>query len=256
MTPTEIVLAFATAAFVDFNVDTAGSLLDQDYIQHNPAISTGAAPLLAAMPALEESGLQVDVHRVISEGNLVVIHSTYDNAQLFGAQTLVGFDVFRVEDGIVAEHWDNLQPQTGPNPSGRLMTDGAVEITDLDKTESNKSLVVDFVNTVLAGGDASNITSYISANNYAQHNPQIGDNLDGLGIALAALAEQGIEMKYEISPLVVAQGNFVFVGSQGTFGGAPTAFFDLFRVEDGLIVEHWDTITTIPDQMAHENGKF
>jgi len=44
--------------------------------------------------------------------------------------------------------------------------------------------------------------------------------------------------------------------SEGTFGGAPTAFFDLFRVDNGKIVEHWDIISEIPDEMAHENGKF
>lgn len=41
-------------------------------------------------------------------------------------------------------------------------------------------------------------------------------------------------------------------------GETPTAYFDLFRIEDGMIVEHWDTIDAIPpnDEMAHENGKF
>jgi predicted SnoaL-like aldol condensation-catalyzing enzyme len=54
----------------------------------------------------------------------------------------------------------------------------------------------------------------------------------------------------------VAEGNFVVTASEGTLGGEPTAFFDLFRVEDGWIVEHWDVISTIPSEMAHENGKF
>ena len=55
---------------------------------------------------------------------------------------------------------------------------------------------------------------------------------------------------------MVAEGNFVFAASEGKFGGEHTAFFDLFRVEDGLIVEHWDVMTTIPTEMAHSNGKF
>ncbi|WP_205944841.1 nuclear transport factor 2 family protein [Pelagibius litoralis] len=110
--------------------------------------------------------------------------------------------------------------------------------------------------TVLQGGDTANITDFISADSYAQYNPQIADNLNGLGAALESLADQGIEMVYNETPLVVAQGNFAFTGSERTFGGTPTAFFDLFRVENRKIVEHWDVISEIPTEMAHENGKF
>lgn len=256
MTPTEVVIAFATAMFVNFNADAARDLLKPDYIQHNPSVPTGAEPILSLLPVLKDSGITVDVHRIIAENDLVVVHSTLTNADVFGGDTLVAFDVFRVEDGKVAEHWDNLQPLAGPNPSGRTMTDGATEITDLEKTEENKALVVEFVETVLQEGDVSTITEYISVEGYAQHNPQIADDLDGLGTALGALSEQGIDMIYNQTPLVVAQGNFVFTGSEGSFGGTPTAFFDLFRVEGGRIVEHWDVVQTIPDTMAHNNGKF
>lgn len=256
MTPTEIVLAAAAAIFIDFDVEAAKDLLAPDYIQHNPSVPTGADAILGFIPVLAESGITVEPHRVIAEGDMVVVHSTYDNAQLLGGDTLVAFDVFRVEDGKVAEHWDNLQPRVLETASGNTMTDGTVEILDLEKTEDNKALVVNFVETVLQGGDASNITDFISPEQYIQHNPQIGTGLDGLGAALGAMAEAGITMVYTDTPIVVAQGNFVFTASEGTFGDAPTAFFDLFRVEDGLIVEHWDVVSGIPSEMAHNNGKF
>jgi len=70
------------------------------------------------------------------------------------------------------------------------------------------------------------------------------------------MAEQRVEIVYTDTALAVAEGNFVFTGSEGTFGGAPTAFFDLFRVEDSRIVEHWDVVATIPAEFAHDNGKF
>lgn len=256
MTPTETVLAAVAAIFTNFDADAAKELLAPDYIQHNPNVPTTAAPILGFIPGLKESGITLDTHRVITEGNLIALHTTYTNAQAFGAPTLVAFDVFRVEDGKVAEHWDNLQAPGAPNPSGHTMTDGATQITDLDKTAENKALVVEFVDTVLKGGDASNITNYISTETYIQHNPAIADGLEGLGAALAGMAENGISMVYTDTPIVIAQGNFVLTGSEGTFGGKPTAFYDLFRVEDSKIVEHWDTISEIPSEMAHENGKF
>ena len=89
-------------------------------------------------------------------------------------------------------------------------------------------------------------------------NPAIADGLSGLGAALEALAKQGIQMQYHKVHQVLGEGNFVLVVSEGSFADQPTAFYDLFRVENGKIDEHWDTIETIPPK-AHwknNNGKF
>ncbi|MFV0359085.1 nuclear transport factor 2 family protein [Tropicimonas sp.] len=256
MTPQEIVLGAFAAIFTNFDPEAAQDLLKPDYIQHNASVPTGAAPVLGFIPALKESGIGVTTHRAISEGDLVVLHSTYDNAQVFGADTLVGFDIFRVADGKVAEHWDNLQPLVSDTVSGRSMTDGPTEITDLEKTAENKVLVEGFIADVLQGGAPENITEYISTETYLQHSPMVGDGLDGLGTALAAMAEAGQAMSYSETHLVVAEGNFVLAASEGLIGSTPTAFFDLFRVDNGKIVEHWDTVSEIPARMAHDNGKF
>jgi predicted SnoaL-like aldol condensation-catalyzing enzyme len=256
MTPTEIVLSAVAAIFTNFDPQAAEQLLAPDYIQHNAAVPTGAAPILGFIPALQQSGIKVTTHRVISEGDLVVLHNTYENAAAFGADTLVAFDVFRVADGKVVEHWDNLTPVAAPNPSGRTQVDGPVEITDLAETAANKALVTSFVETILMAGKVDRITEFLSTETYLQHNSNIADGLDGLGAALAAMAEQGVAMVYTDLHIVVAEGNFVFTASEGTFGGAPTAFFDLFRVKDGRIVEHWDVVSPIPAEMAHNNGKF
>lgn len=252
----ELVLAAFAAIFSSFDPEATKQLLAPDYIQHNVAVPTGAAPIIGFIPALMDSGIKVTTHRVITEGDMVVLHNSYDNATLFGADVLVGFDVFRVEDGKVAEHWDNLTAVTDPNPSGHSQVDGPTEVADLDITAGNKALVIDFIETILKGGQVDRITDFLSTTTYIQHNSNIADGLDGLGAALAAMAEQGIQMIYTDVHIVVAEGNFVFTASEGTLGGTPTAFFDLFRVDDGKIVEHWDVIDDIPAKMAHSNGKF
>lgn len=256
MTVKAIVLKALAALFMDYDPEAAEQLLAPDYIQHNPGVPTGAAPIIGFIPVIKENGVKAETHRILTEGDLVVLHSTYENAQIFGGDKLVAFDVFRVEDGKVAEHWDNLTAVTPPNPSGRTQTDGPTEITDLDKTAENKTLVTNFVETVLQNGNVDQITDFVSTETYLQHNSQVADGLDGLGQALAAWAEQGITMEYDKTHLVVAEGNFVFTGSEGKLGGEPTAFYDLFRVENGKIVEHWDVIASIPAEMAHDNGKF
>ena len=257
MTPTELVLAGFAALFTDFDVEALPDLFAPDYIQHNPGVPTGAPAVLEFIPALEESGISVTTHRIITDGDLVAMHNTYENADLFGAPTLVAFDVFRIEDGKVAEHWDNLQPPAEPNVSGRTLTDGPTEVTDLDATEANKALVAEFAETVLVGGDFARITDFIAGGDaYLQHNPLFGDGLAALGAAFEDLAAQGNGIRYDTVHQIIGQGNFVLMLSEGAFGDAPTAYYDLFRLEDGMIVEHWDVIAEIPEEMAHSNGKF
>ena len=58
--------------------------------------------------------------------------------------------------------------------------------------------------------------------------------------------------------MVLAQGNYVLAVSEGTYGGAPTSYYDLWRVENGKIAEHWDVMETIAEESTwdNENGKF
>ncbi|MEO1703609.1 MAG: nuclear transport factor 2 family protein [Pseudomonadota bacterium] len=258
MTPQELVLALIAAVFVDYDADAARPLLAPDYIQHNPNIPTGAAGILGAVPAVKESGLTVKTHRIITDGDYVVLHNTFENADMFGSPTLVSFDVFRIEDGVLAEHWDNLQSPPATTASGRSMTDGPTDIIDLDKTAENKAIVQGFVTDVFLNGELEKAADYIvtEPGAYLQHNPLVPDGLDALGAAFAQLAEAGQGFSFTDVHLIVAEGNFVFTMTEGAMGDRPTAFFDLWRVEDGKIVEHWDTIETIPDEMAQSNGKF
>jgi predicted SnoaL-like aldol condensation-catalyzing enzyme len=252
-----LALGFLAAAFTDFDPAAAQAILAPDYIQHNPGVPTGAEPVLQFIPALKASGIALATHRVLTDGNFVITHNTYTNAQAFGAPTLVAFDVFRIENGKLAEHWDNLQAPEAPNASGRTLTDGPIEVTDLDKTEANKALVTEFAQTVLIGGAFDRIGEYIIGGDaYRRHNPFFGDGLQALGEAFAAFAKQGKAIQYTKIHQIIGEGNFVLIMAEGTLGEAPTAYYDLFRLDNGRIVEHWDVIQAIPATMAHENGKF
>lgn len=227
----------------------------EKYIQHNLAFPDGRDIVIGALPKLKEAGTKVSARRALTDGHFVVLHSEYN---LFGGEK-IGFDVFRFENDKIVEHWDNLQPApTTKNPSGRSMTDGPTEINDHDKITANKTLVQNFINDILVVGNMDKLAGYFDGDKYTQHNPQIGDGLSGLGKALEVLAKQGITMKYEKIHLLIGEGNFVFAASEGMFAGKPTAFFDLWRVDNGKIVEHWDVMDTIPPKVEwkNSNGKF
>ncbi|MEH6651374.1 MAG: hypothetical protein V7707_15205 [Motiliproteus sp.] len=72
------------------------------------------------------------------------------------------------------------------------------------------------------------------------------------------MAKQGITMIYDTNYLILGEGNFVLSISGGSFAGVSVAFYDLFRVENGKIAEHWDVIETLlpEDQHKNSNGKF
>ena len=224
------------------------------YVQHNLAVADGLAGFGAALQALPPGSAKVNTVRVFQDGDFVFAHTDYN---FFGPK--IGFDVFRFEDGKIVEHWDNLQiTPTQANPSGRSMTDGPTTATDLDKTATNKQLVAAFIDDILVNGRMDRIGQHIVGDNYRQHNPQIADGLSGLGAALDAMAKAGVAMNYTKVHKVLGEGNFVLTISEGQFAGKPTAFYDLFRVEAGKIVEHWDTIETIPPgtERKNGNGKF
>lgn len=224
------------------------------YIQHNLAVGDGLAGFGAVLQLLPKDSAKVNTVRAYEDGDFVFTHTEYN---FFGPK--VGFDIFRFENGKIVEHWDNLQetPKQA-NPSGHGMIDGVNTVTDFDKTEANKTLVHNFVDDILVKGKLEKLASYFDGDHYIQHNPHIGDGLSGLGAALQSMKNQGINIRYELIHKVLGEGNFVLVVSEGNLAGQHTSFYDLFRVENGKISEHWDTIETIPtkEQWKNENGKY
>lgn len=254
--PRDIVVKATTELFVNKDIGAIDRYFGPTYIQHNPSVADGLEGLRALAVSLAKSPeFKVTPHRVIADGDLVVLHSTYAG---FGPVPLVAFDIFRVANGRIVEHWDALSPVTLPNPSGRTQVDGPTKIVDHDKTAANRALVTDFVTTILVGAQYDKLPKFIDGDRYAQHNSNIADGLSGLGAAIEALGKQGIKMQYLRLHRVVAEGNFVLTQSEGAFGGKPTAYFDLFRVEGGRIVEHWDVMQPIPPagEAKNKNGMF
>ena len=138
-----------------------------------------------------------------------------------------------------------------------MWIDGTLEKKDVDKEETRR-IVSDFVRDILRGENMEKLNSYFDGDNYIQHNVSIADGLSGLGAALEALAKQGIQMIYDKTYMVLADGNYALAVSEGTFDEAPTSYYDLFRVENGKIAEHWDVMETIAEKSTwqNQNGKF
>lgn len=224
------------------------------YIQHNLGVADGLAGFGELMKQLPPNSAKVNNVRVFQDGDFIFTHTEYN---FFGPK--IGFDIFRFENGKIVEHWDNLQETAAqPNPSGHSMIDGATTIKDLEKTTANKMLVRNFVYDVLVNGSMEKLAGYFDGDNYIQHNPLVPDQLSGLGKTLGEWAKQGITLKYDTIHRVLGEGNYVLVVSEGHLAGKLNSFYDLFRVENGKIAEHWDVIEPIPskENWKNNNGKF
>lgn len=251
-----LVGAALTEVFGEKDISAVDKYFGDTYIQHNPDVPSGPEALKGLVGHLASNeDFKVQSFRMIGEGDLVATHSIYEG---FADVPLVAFDVFRLENGKIVEHWDNMAPVVQETANGNTQTDGATEIRDIDKTEANKALVEEFVEKVLIKGENVDFTNYISPETYIQHNPQVDNGLEGLGAFMKYLGENQIKFHYTKRHLTVAEGNFVLTASEGVFDDKEQAFYDLFRLDAGRIVEHWDVIADMPsaDAKANDDGKF
>jgi predicted SnoaL-like aldol condensation-catalyzing enzyme len=224
------------------------------YIQHNPQTHEGGEGLAALFKRISRSSPRVNIVRVFSDGDFVFGHTEYEFSS-----SRVGFEVFRFEGDQTVEHWDNIQSRKGPNISGHTMVDGETNVTDLEDTEANREIMRTFVNEVLISGQIKKLSHFVDAESYTEHNPRIADGLSSLHAALNVRADDdGVSIRYTKMHRLLAEGNFVLSACEGFRNGVHTSFYDLYRLADGKIVEHWDTTETIPprSEWKNENGKF
>jgi len=246
------------------DVAVINELVRPDYVQHNVQASDGRQGLLDFVAVLQaQGGAAVDIHRRFADADRVALHATYGT----GKNRRVTFDVFRLEGGQLAEHWDAMQTYVDEinSVNGNTMVDGSTRIVDRQLTEQNRQLVTTMVREVFIDGQLDRLEDYLG-DPYIQHNPRTDNGLAGARAFFNAVAAQGVRVGYTESPIVVAEGNFVLVGSAGylstaTADAAPaeqfTVFYDLFRVDQGKMAEHWDVIQAIDlDAIPHDNGPF
>lgn len=224
------------------------------YIQHNPQTQEGGEGLAALFQRLSKTSPKVNIVRIFSDGDFIFGHTEYD----FSSRR-IGFEVFRFEGDQTVEHWDNIQPRLGPNKSGHSMVDGPTQVSDLECTETNRQLVRGFVEEVVLNHDLERLEAYFGPEGFIEHSPEGEDSVKELRVRLSATTAQGdLIVDYKRLHLVLAEGNFILAMSEGFKNDIHSSFYDLFRISDLKLVEHWDTTEPIPlqSQWKNDNGKF
>jgi predicted SnoaL-like aldol condensation-catalyzing enzyme len=121
----------------------------------------------------------------------------------------------------------------------------------------NKAVVLAFYEAAINQKDIDAALAFIGPR-YIQHNPRSQDGVEGFKGFIANYLKKANPGLHAVVQRVVVEGNLVVlhVKSQPEPGGPVIAIVDIFRVEDGKIVEHWDVMQTVPEKMAHDNTMF
>lgn len=256
MQPARVLLRPVT---VSEGIGTRDPALATEYIDakafknHNPMAYDGVAGIQGFIAHLPPAHSPLKVVRAFQDGAYVFTQSEGD---LFGPKAF--FDIYRFENGLIVEHWDNMTEMTPPNASGHTPTDGPIQATDLGETAKNKQVVKDFYEAIFLKGQFNLMSSFFDGDHFIRHDARGGDGLSALGALMQQQAKQGVVMSVSKINLILGQGNFVLVVATGSIADKPVAYYDLFRVDHGKIAEHWDVIESIPpaDQFKNQNGKL
>ncbi|WP_324618001.1 nuclear transport factor 2 family protein [Streptomyces dysideae] len=256
-----VVTRVLKGVFEEGDAEVVDRYVRPDYIQHNPVAPDGAETLknLGAALARQFPDARYDIKRVISEGDLVLVHSNV--VMTPGTRGSAVFDIFRFQGGKIAEHWDVGQnvPETSVNGNDMFSTESWPRTEAPGprwQTAYNKRLVTAYVDQLLVKKDLAAVDKYVGPE-YHQHNPTIADGVEGVKAGLGAYFEAF--PKLTVTPKrIVAEGDLVAVHSHyvNAPGERGTAIVDLFRVRGGKIVEHWDVLQDVPETSANDNTMF
>jgi predicted SnoaL-like aldol condensation-catalyzing enzyme len=217
--------------------------ISEHYIQHSAMGKDGKAGILEMLQLLKtlpppEPELKSPVTMAIADGDLVALQL---DVNFMGKRMLV-IDIFRIENGQLAEHWDVMQhiPQEAVNELGREMHKAD------DPTEPNKVLVADYVNNVFVEKQLEKAFEYITAGSHTR-------NVITSGRLNHILSSQFRDYQLKIHK-VIGEGNLVLVQSSYNDANNNLVLNDIFEIADHRIVRSWSVEQAIPSKMMHDNG--
>ncbi|WP_405372377.1 MULTISPECIES: nuclear transport factor 2 family protein [unclassified Microbacterium] len=232
-------------------VATANELVAADATAHGAGAEDGPSGLLDEFAAdgTRVAGGQAVVKRMAADGDLVAVHYQITADATDERTGDAAVDLFRLADGKVVERWSFTQSvPTGTPASGNTNTmfsdlyepDAAAPAPTEAQEEKNREFAVSAYDTLFREQDPSILDSAFDPD-YLQHNLVAPNGTE----ALKQLFGSGAQFPPNESVISLADGDLVWTISQGV-DASDDSFVaaDIFRVDGGLIREHWDVVPT------------
>jgi predicted SnoaL-like aldol condensation-catalyzing enzyme len=247
------------------HIDLADKYLATDFIQHNPNASNGLQAVKeyfsrqGTPPREIKPTLDRPVVALVAEGDMVMLVYAREAAEPKDASkkyTTTGFDMYRIQNGKVVEHWDGATKATGgPSVESTPVTVDPTPAETLAKSSdkklaANKALIVNMWRDLIEARQAALIDKYFSPA-FVQHAPTMVSGLDGIRNMLSRGQPQPVEpaLKRRVTA-IIAEGDIVVVASPRELPDPKdqskrytTTAIEMYRIENGKIAEHWDANT-------------
>lgn len=255
MSQEEINIALTTEALDRLMIDADETAIDEfwseDYRQHNPIAPNGSEFMRTSFITNRPPNFAYQRGLTIAEGDFVMTHNIFEG---FTPEPLVTVDVYKIENSKIAAHWDVLQTLVPADSSVNGNPMFPIEYTEdeLTSTVDNKTIVETAIREAFTNKDISAIDKYW-AEDYIQHNPTIPNGREAIKNLLA-----NVPFTFEVG-FAMQMGDFVFLQSRVEgFGPEAMIAADIFRVKDGILVQHWDVLQAeVPaDQTVSGNAMF
>lgn len=229
----EIVLDFWRLAIGQRDLLFARQVISDHYIQHSATVKDGKEGVLESLEALAKIPKQQNEikppMRVIADHDFVAVHMLLE----IGGRRFALLDLMRVQDGLLVEHWDAMQ--IIPDSLGTSTVDGPTAPGGNRENHENKHLITNYVHRALLAHENNN--AQFIADNFIEHDPH------------HCLQRCSFDRLHR----VIGEGDLVLSQTTGTIESKPYVLYDIFRVSEGRIAEHWNVHQLIPEKMPHNN---
>jgi len=249
------------------HVELAPKYQAETYMQHNPNILTGRDAFVKVFGArppvnpIPETMANPPVVQFAKDDYVGLIweREANDPTDATKKYKFNGFDLVRIENGLVAEHWDYALKTKGSPDGGTADSAKAMNATFNLSAQEKKNLEIANVEfkDILQYGHTE-LADKVMAEGYIQHNPNVPTGREGFKNAFRNRPTEPIKPEFKNKPMmIIPSGQFVFYMSKRELKNPDdeskmytTYWFDIVRVENGMIQEHWDAATKNAPQPA------
>ena len=200
---------------------------------------------------------KVEVLRIIGDDKAVFAQTLLRGREA----NYVSYDLFVFAEGGVLQHWYGMERLPPTDPEGKFALGGDTQVKDLDKTEANKALVSEFAQLLYEDFKHSTLGRFFDNGKLIRHQYPPENNFEAYMAEQLipynptdALEEAPAGLKVKVLQ-VIGEGNFVMVAHTISYlfsNPYETLGLELFRVENGKIVEVWST----QQELASEEGDY
>ncbi|MEM7762538.1 MAG: nuclear transport factor 2 family protein [Pseudomonadota bacterium] len=223
------------------------------YTQHSTGVGDGVEGFLEFFePFLERNpDRQIDIVCLYEDGPWAFC-SAYQSLNGGTAQWVTTDLFYTDDDGLILEHWDTIAEYVPATPSGNDMVGGNRVADNSTNATGTKSLVLEYTKQVLQARDLSKLPDFV-AEDLMQHAGTIAAGRSGLSEWLKSDQCGDYEMLFQI----MADGDFAVTYGKRHAKGEDIAVFDIYRIANNRIAEHWMNEEVIgPRDTWGNSGKF